>query len=83
MVAYDMQGQWLYDVGFWEGTGWSGRGVPGMWGYKPQMFHKIKSPNEFFTELEKQAEDYQRGHITGTDRKDENEVGHFPFLGTN
>ena len=83
MVAYVMQGQWLYAVGFWEGTRWYGRGAPAMWGCEPQLFHKITPPNEFFEELEREATERQRLHITAETHEDEDATNHFPFLGTN
>ena len=51
---------------------------------EPQLFHKIVDPNEFFAELDAQAEAYQHDKIEREVRQEKPETHNsLPFLGAN
>lgn len=80
LTAYLVGEQYVFHVARWSGEAWTFNPMTHL---EPHLFHKIKSPFEFFTELEKEATDRQRLHITATTDEDQDTINHLPFLGTN
>ena len=78
LCAWQMGKHYIYDIGKWNGKEWFTNITA-----EPNLFHKITSPDEYFAELDKEAEDRQAVHITASDEEDQDSINHFPFLGTN
>tara|TARA_R100001509_G_scaffold1064_1_gene1040 strand:- start:105 stop:392 length:288 start_codon:yes stop_codon:yes gene_type:complete len=78
LCAWTMGDGAIYDVGKWDGSEWLtfAKG-------EPNLFHKITPPHEFFEELEREATDRQRLHVTATTDEDEDATNHLPLLGAN
>lgn len=79
LCAWQIHNRYIYDVGKWNGQEWFTHMTA-----EPQLFHKIVDPNEFFAELDAQAEAYQRDQIEREVRQKKPETHNsLPFLGAN
>jgi len=78
LCAWKMADGYIYETGHWDGKDWYTL-LP----YEPNLFHKITPPHEFFEELEREATDRQRAHVTATTDEDEDATNHLPLLGAN
>ena len=79
LCSWQMGSKYIYDVGNWDGKEWFTHMTA-----EPQLFHKIFDPNEFFAQLDAEAQAFERAQAERQLRQEKQET-HDPLslLGAN